>query len=278
MRFERFAVIGHPIGHTMSPYIHKNLFAMSGLNPSYEVLDIEDLDSSVEMLKEYDGLNITIPHKQAIVKQLKGMDDRAWRFGSVNTVKIEDRKMWGYTTDGLGCVMALSHAGVDFSGDVLILGSGGAARAIAFQLKEEGASVDIAARNGDKAQKIIDDLSGGGRAISLLQAEAESKSYSLLINATSVGMVPNSGFSPVSEKVVSRCKGVFDAVYNPHKTKLLEIAQGLGKKTVYGIDMLVFQAVEAHRIWYKACFNQDKLWQLCADSARERARLFDAKG
>jgi len=102
MQLRRFAVIGHPIGHTMSPFIHDRLFSLTGHKPEYSVLDVPSLTQALPALRTLDGFNITIPHKSDIIPLLDGIDEKAKLFGSVNTVRVEDGKMTGYTTDGVG--------------------------------------------------------------------------------------------------------------------------------------------------------------------------------
>lgn len=129
MRVQNAAVIGHPIGHTMSPFIHQRLFALEGIPVSYQVLDVPDLPAALPALRELDCFNITIPHKSAILPFLDGLEEKARLFGSVNTVQVKEGKLLGFTTDGAGCYKALENHGCDFSGRVLLLGNGGAARA-----------------------------------------------------------------------------------------------------------------------------------------------------
>lgn len=127
MRVQNAAVIGHPIGHTMSPFIHQRLFALEGIPVSYQVLDVPDLPAALPALRELDCFNITIPHKSSILPFLDGLEEKARLFGSVNTVQVKEGKLLGFTTDGAGCYKALENHGCDFSGRVLLLGNGGAA-------------------------------------------------------------------------------------------------------------------------------------------------------
>ncbi len=133
MQLLKAAVIGHPIGHTMSPFIHRRLFALQGVPFSYQVLDVPELPAALPALRQLDCFNITIPHKQAILPFLDWMQEDARRFGSVNTVKVDGGKLRGFTTDGPGCRRALENHGVPLEGELLTLGNGGAARAIAFE-------------------------------------------------------------------------------------------------------------------------------------------------
>ncbi len=272
MKLEKFAVIGHPIKHTMSPFIHRELFALSGVNIQYDILDIENVLNSKEKLLSYDGLNVTIPHKQAIMEILFGIDEKAKRYSSVNTVKIEENKAYGYTTDGIGAFLAMGE--IKKNSKILILGNGGAARAIAFEL--ENVELYIAARNKDKAKILCDELKNA-TALSLDEVQNSTEKYDILINATSVGMYPNMDASPASENLVSRCETVFDIVYNPQDTKLINMAKALNKRIVYGMDMLVYQAVAAHGYWYGAKFNNADITKLIENSKQECIRLFGLK-
>lgn len=290
MLLNRFAVIGHPIGHTMSPFIHDRLFALSGLSPSYTVLDVPSIPEQLDVLRALDGFNITIPHKSAVIPFLDAIDEKAGVFGSVNTVKAEDGRLTGYTTDGVGCKKALGRFGLDFSGRLLILGRGGAARAIAFEavLSENAPQIDFACRGEsmEKAEALCAELSalceqqgrrGAFRVLSYAQLEAEDTAYSLVLNTTSVGMYPNAGKSVVGAPVLARCRAAFDAVYNPGETEFLRLARENGLRTVGGMGMLVCQAVAAHEIWYGAEFADADIERLIADAEAETERLFRAQ-
>ncbi len=288
MKVQNAAVIGHPIGHTMSPFIHRRLFQLEGIPFTYQVLDVPDLSAAMEDLRRLDCFNITIPHKSAILPFIDELEEKARRFGSVNTVRRVGEKLIGYTTDGPGCRKALENHGVALGGNVLLLGNGGAARALAFELVQQasGSRLTIACRESSlaKAQALgeelleyaryLKDRNFSVRAVTYPQVEMEQTSFDLLLNATSVGMFPHGGVSPVSKEVISRCAAVFDAVYNPAETELLRLAKEAGATLVGGMEMLVYQAVAAHEIWYDAEFRQQDLDALCADAQEEMARLF----
>lgn len=287
MNLNRFAVIGHPIGHTMSPFIHKRLFALSGHAPEYVVLDVPSIPEKIGILREKDGFNITIPHKSAILPYLDEIDEKAALFGSVNTVKAENGRLCGYTTDGVGCYKALRRFALDFDGALLILGRGGAARAIAFEavLTAEKPQIDFACRGEsmEKAAELCAELSalcekqgkvGTFRVLSYEALAAEDKGYDLVLNTTSVGMYPKTGVSVVGAEVLKRCKAAFDAVYNPGETEFLRLAKENGLVTVGGMGMLVCQAVAAHEIWYGAVFEDGDIERLIADAEAETERVF----
>lgn len=287
MQINHFAVIGHPIGHTMSPFIHDRLFSLTGHKPDYIVMDVPSVPDALETLRTLDGFNITIPHKSAILPYLDIIDEKAELFGSVNTVKAENGKLCGYTTDGVGCRKALQRCGLDFNGALLFLGRGGAARAIAFEavLTAEEPKIDFACRGEsmEKAQELCAELSalckkqgkkGEFRVLSYEALEAEDKRYDLVLNTTSVGMYPKAGVSVVGAAVLKCCRAAFDAVYNPGETEFLRIAKDCGLVTVGGMGMLVCQAVAAHEIWYGASFEDGDIERLITDAEAETERIF----
>lgn len=296
MRVQNAAVIGHPIGHTMSPFIHQRLFALEGIPVSYQVLDVPDLPAALPALRELDCFNITIPHKSSILPFLDGLEEKARLFGSVNTVQVKEGKLLGFTTDGAGCYKALENHGCDFSGRVLLLGNGGAARALAFEAAARQRDLDltIACRKSSQpkavalTQEVAAYLRRRGDRDFCLEVDTyeeleafcrwEGRSFDLLLNATSVGMHPHAGESPVSAEVVARCRAVFDAVYNPAQTQLLRLAGEAGALAIGGMEMLVYQAVAAHEIWYGTRFRPEDIAALCQDAGEELARLFPGNG
>lgn len=280
MSSSQFAVIGHPIAHTMSPFIHARLFALSGRPARYGILDIppEELSARLPRLRELDGFNITIPHKQTIIPFLDSLDEKAALFHSVNTVKNEGGRLTGFTTDGAGFCRALETAGVALSGRVVILGAGGAARPLAFEAARHGGRVTVAARahSMEAARRLCAELEAkvSGANAGVCPIDAVEDPAELLVNATPAGMYPNTGACPVPEDTVRGASCVFDAVYNPGETALLRLARENGVQAVGGMDMLVWQAAAAHEIWYGARFDPKDIGQLCADAAFELKKQF----
>lgn len=276
-----FAVIGHPIGHTMSPFIHKRLFELAGEKGSYSVLDIapEELTSKIKDLNELCGYNITIPHKQAIIPLLDRLDKKAQMYGSVNTVRNGQTRE-GFTTDPDGFLKALESAGIPFRGRVTVLGSGGAARTFVYEAALAGCEVTVAVRDGSihKAEALSEEVKARVRNADvracLISRLEDMAAPDLLVNGTPVGMYPKTDAVPVSDRLTARCENVFDAVYNPLETKLIQKAKANGSRAVGGMSMLVWQAVAAHEIWDGSVYDTDSIAELTEDAAKELKKLF----
>ena len=279
---QKFAVIGHPIGHTMSPFIHKSLFAINGIEVEYQPLDIAPEKLSDEIggvLAPLTGFNVTIPHKEKIIPLLDHINDSAKKYNAVNCVKNDNGKLYGCSTDAFGFTEALKANGVPLSGNVLILGSGGAARTLAREASDSGCCLTIAVREADleKAAELKSWLEESGGKVNVIRLEEISGEYDLCINATPVGMYPNTGVMAITKEQLSRCRAVFDAVYNPRRTKLIETAEKLGIKAVGGMAMLVWQAVKAHEFWYGAAFETKEIEKIIEAANREMERIFYEK-
>lgn len=283
MGIKKYAVIGHPIGHTMSPFIHSRLFALNSLPFKYGIIDISPEELNKELTKFrastcLDGFNITIPHKQAVIPLLDKLDQKAAMCGSVNTVKNENGILTGYTTDGEGFKRTAEAAGADLSKKVVILGAGGAARAIAFEAALCGADITIATRDhsaqaGNRLCKGLIRLVPGIHASCCRINEIKGKTE-LLVNATPAGMYPNTLSSPAGAETVSNAKYVFDAVYNPGETLLLRTARENGAKAIGGMGMLVRQAAAAQEIWLGCRFTESGIENICREASFAMKKKF----
>lgn len=276
MSIKKFAVIGHPIGHTMSPFIHNRLFELSGIEAEYTKLDIapENLaDEYSKVLAKLDGYNITIPHKQNIIPLIDEIDEKAKMYGSVNTVANFDGVAKGYTTDPDGFLKALNAAGIILDGRVVILGCGGVARTMAYEVVLKGLPLLFAVRKEDVdiAKLLCNEIENTvkGAKVSFCLIDELSGDIDVLVNATPLGMFPKIDVQPVSDSVINRCTSVFDAVYNPLETVLIKKALANGAKAVGGMSMLVWQAVVAHEKWDGSVYDKDDIAKLCIDSAEE---------
>lgn len=260
-KMEEYGLIGYPLGHSLSSVIHNELFKISSHNASYKLIEIplNELNSHIADLKRLNGFNVTIPYKTDIIQQLDALSEKAELFGAVNTVKCSD-KCVGYNTDCTGFTSAAAGAGMELGKKVLLLGAGGVARMIACEAVISGAELTVAVRNKQKALTLIKEIADKlKKEVNLCSFEEISGEYDLLVNGTPVGMFPNTETCPVNENVIKNCKSVFDTIYNPSKTKLLQIAEKNGLKVSNGLSMLVRQAAAAHEIWYGAKFSNEEI-------------------
>lgn len=253
----RYAVLGSSLPHTWSPFIHNSLFMAAGLDAIYLPVTVpkEKLGSVTDVFRScFSGFNVTIPYKERIIPYLDDVDDAVKACGAVNTVDIREGRMIGHITDGLGMLRAIEECSIVAEGiDVLILGGGGAARVAGYEFLSRGGNVTFAVRSMEKGERLANELAetqsdGRTRIHSCLLTDIIG-AHDILINCTPVGMYPNIEAMPVSEKVISRCAAVFDAVYNPRKTQLLACAEQRGIPCVEGLGMLFYQAVEAQKLW-----------------------------
>jgi shikimate dehydrogenase len=285
MASSSYFVIGHPLGHSMSPFIHRRLFSLQNRQAEYAARDIppEDLPAALpELLQTVQGLNVTIPHKQAVIPFLDRLEGRAELYRSVNTISVTASGTVGYNTDADGFLHALKDGGAALEGRVALLGCGGVGRTFACEAALAGCRIlnavrpeDLAAAEDLKAY-VLRLAPGTAYDITALDglADRAAPGIDLLINATPVGMYPRADASPVDDRVLRHTKAVFDAVYNPAKTRLLSLAEACGAKTVAGMPMLVWQAVVAHQLWYGAEFQINDIRALIADAQAEMERSF----
>jgi shikimate dehydrogenase len=237
--------------------MHNAAFAEDDLDFVYVCLDVDPdgLPAAVEGMKalKFRGFNVTMPHKRAMVALVDGLDDAARISGAVNTVVIEASGMRGYNTDGGGMVMACEEAGLELSGkNVLLLGSGGAAAAIAVAFCEAGiGALHIASRNAEHAARLRDKLSPTGlENLSAHPSDAQGlPDADVVVNATPLGMKEGDPL-PLPPEYVRKGRAFCDAVYRPgHETTLVRLARERGVPVVAGGRMLLYQGVFAQRLW-----------------------------
>jgi len=255
------ALIGNPVAHSMSPAIHNRAFAELGLDYVYVAFRVEDVGAAVTGMRAFEnfrGMSVTIPHKVSIIKHLDEVADVDRRIGSVNTVVNDGGRLKGFGSDGPGALKALIDAGVRVAGrNVTILGSGGAARAIAFTLatKANPAALFLLGVIEPELKALTRDLvrKGGAKATcALLDSKALAARLAesqVLIHCTPVGMHPKTKESVVPKSLLHRGLAVMDIVYNPLETKLLADAEARGLKTISGVEMFVNQAVLQFELW-----------------------------
>jgi shikimate dehydrogenase len=253
-------IIGDPVEHTMSPAMHNAAFKKLELDFIYLPWAVkpERLREAVAGLRALGvaGFNVTIPHKVAVLPLLDSLDPLAQKIGAVNTVVNIDGELRGFNTDAEGFYQALLEHGINPTGQkVVVLGAGGASRAVSYILARAGSFLNIVCRPGGLARAAdIGSMvkADFGTAVTIMDdskiADALHKAE-LVINTTSVGMSPHAGTSPVPAALLEGIPVVFDIVYNPMQTLLLKDAKKAGAKTIGGVDMLAWQGALAFEKW-----------------------------
>ena len=255
-------IIGNPVKHSISPAIHNHLFRELNLPFAYIPLGVEreSLENLVTTLRAINsiGANVTIPYKEAVLEYCDEISDLSKLTGTVNTLYFKESKLCGTTTDYLGFSEAVARAGKELAlANVVIIGNGGTARTIAIALANEGviSSLSIVGRNRERVKKLANEViekTNFPVDISELgdfMTENILDRCDLLVNCTPVGMSPNIKNSPIDEKYLHAGMFVFDAIYNPVKTKLLQDAEVLGCKTENGLAMLLYQGLASFEYW-----------------------------
>lgn len=248
------AVIGNPVGHSMSPAIHNAALDLLNLDFVYVAFKVEDLKNAMagmRALPGFRGMSVTIPHKIEVIQFMDEINDLDRSIGSINTVVNENGTLIGIGTDGPGALKALVDAGVELNGKyVAMVGAGGVARAIAFTLIQKAGVAKISLLDIDEQmlQGLTDDLKSGTNAeiesfVSNSDSIAEVMKYTdVVINCTPIGMHPHEGVSIIPAELFRDGQAVFDVVYNPIDTKLLCDAKARGLITVSGVEMFINQA------------------------------------
>ncbi len=254
------AVIGNPVEHSLSPALHNAAFAEKGLNMCYVAFHVEDLAAAMTGARGLNllGLSVTIPHKVAVLRYLDEVEETASKIGSVNTVINKEGRLIGYNSDGMGAVRALREADIPLAGEkVTILGSGGVARAIAFTLGKEAAlrEMVLLGVEPEECRRLADDL---GKALPFPVIWEPMRIETLnrhipdsagIIHCTPVGMNPHAEKTVLDRQLLRPGQFVFDAVYNPLKTRLLQEAESVGCRIVPGVEMFIHQAVFQFELW-----------------------------
>lgn len=257
---EKYGILGGKLPHSMSPFIHNRLFALSGKSVEYNVYEYDSVEQFLRENSDLAGYNVTIPHKENIFRLCDSLDDSAKLYHAVNCV---DSNGCGYNTDVDGYRLSVSKLESTFCGDTLLLGLGGVGKMIAKQYNPS--KLTVAVRNLTEVKK-ADIHSFLGGEVSVVDIDnIPNVEYDLIVNATPVGMYPNIDCSPINKSIVMHAKAVYDTIYNPLETKLLTIAKECGVPCKNGIDMLVYQAVVAHKYWYGAEFDSVSVEQIIAD-------------
>jgi shikimate dehydrogenase len=258
-------LIGDPVEHTMSPAMHNAAYRQMGLDYVYVPFHVrlEELGKAIDGMRAFNmrGLNVTIPHKVAVIPFLDKLDALAEKIGAVNTIVNDNGVLTGYNTDATGFLRALLEKGIEPRGKkALILGAGGASRAVSHVLADSGAERLIILNRAEELNWAYDlagnisqlynmDAKAGQLNRESLDSVMERIDISILVNTTSVGMTPDVDSTPIDADLLRPGLVVFDVVYNPLRTQLLKDAEAAGAETVSGIEMLVWQGVLAFEKW-----------------------------
>lgn len=255
----QYGLLGYPLIQSYSTYLHSKLFSLSKEdNSSYILIETkrENLNKTLDYLKSFNGFNVTIPYKEEVYKKLDIVDEESTISKSVNTViKQKNGKLKGYNTDRYGFLSLVDTLGCSLNRKVLLLGAGGTARMIAYEIAKQNGELYIKIRNSseDKAQKLKDDIKKlykDARVKIVYDDKIKDEKFDLVINATPCGMYPNNlEEMTVPKSVLDKTCYLIDVVYNPYKTKLIKEAEIRGVKCIGGAKMLVMQAVKSHEIW-----------------------------
>ena len=254
------AVIGNPVEHSLSPALHNAAFEEKKLNMCYVAFRVEDLAAAMAGVKGLNllGLSVTIPHKVAILNYLDEVDETARKIGSVNTVLHKEGRLIGYNSDGMGAVRALKEADLPLAGrKITILGSGGAARAITFSLGKEAVlrEMVLLGIDVDECGLLTEDLQKAlpfpvtWEPMSLETLTRHIPDSDGIIHCTPVGMSPREEQTILDRQLLHPGQFVFDIVYNPLKTRLLQEAESIGCRVVPGVEMFIHQAVFQFELW-----------------------------
>lgn len=248
-----YGLIGKNLKHTISPFIHKELFSFSGQNYGYEVYDIEESElNKGKEIYNLKGFNVTIPYKKTVLKYLDETDEKVALYGAVNTVKNENGIIKGYNTDGYGFLKGLSEICDDEIKSALVLGAGGAASVVAAELSLLKIPVTLAVRSSS-AQKAFEIskrlLLFALKECSVTDINDIGGKYDLIVNCTPIGTYPDDKALPIRKEAVLNSRYVYDLVYNPYKTALVKLAESNSVKAVNGLTMLIYQAAKAQNIW-----------------------------
>lgn len=250
---QTFGILGNPVRHSLSPVMHNAAFSALELNSVYIPLPAEDIGTAVAGLKAlgFRGASVTIPHKEAVMAHVDVMDPAAARIGAVNTLLIgspenqADRLVYGYNTDWVGANRALEDVTHLKGKTVLLIGAGGAARAIGYGLLEAGAEIMLANRTIEKGEA----LAGLLGCTFLPLDQLATVRANVLVNTTSVGMAPAADRTPMAQNLLGNFSVVMDIVYSPLTTRLLREAADSGCRTVDGLAMLLYQGAAQFELW-----------------------------
>ncbi|MBN1840932.1 MAG: shikimate dehydrogenase [Deltaproteobacteria bacterium] len=242
-----YGILGNPVGHSMSPLMHNTAFRLLCLDAMYLPFEVDDLPAALIGMKALNvkGASVTHPFKTQIIGLLDDIDDTAEKIGAVNTLVFNKNNVRGANTDWIGAVRCLETLLPIQHHRFVVIGAGGAARAVIFGITSKGGKAVVVNRSSAKGRALAEEFDCAFVPLS----EIKSADGDCLVNTTPVGMYPKIDEMPVPREVLGTYKAVADAVYNPLKTLLLKEAEAAGCKVASGLEMFVLQGVEQFRTW-----------------------------
>lgn len=245
-----YGLLGEKLSHSLSPKIHNTFFKASNIEGAYKLFEVEkeELGKAVEAIKvlKVKGVNVTIPYKKDVMKYLDFISEEAQKIGAINTIHLDDGKLYGYNTDYFGFGTIIKNNCVEIKDSIaMVLGNGGAAKAVITYLLDQGIKkIYLVSRR----KSINSDYNDEKIEIKTYEEIGDIKG-DILINTTPLGMYPNVDVAPVDEDTINNFNTLIDIIYNPKKTKFLKIGEKLNKKVCGGIEMLIGQAIKSEEIW-----------------------------
>lgn len=242
-----YGVFGDPVGHSLGPVMHNAAFRYAGVNGAYLAFRVKDIRAAVDAVRALGirGVSVTIPHKVSVMDHLDEIAPMARKIGAVNTVINRDGRLAGYNSDSLGAVAALSEKVNLAEKTVAVLGAGGAARAVGFGVRAEGAAVTVVNRSVDRGETLARDIGAEFRPLKNFDPAA----FQVLVNTTPLGMSPNFNDTPISADALTPGTLIMDTVYNPRETRLLWEAKQRSCVTIDGLAMFVYQGAFQFELW-----------------------------
>jgi 3-dehydroquinate dehydratase / shikimate dehydrogenase len=265
-----FGVIGNPIAHSLSPLLHNTGFVSRKINAVYLPFLVKDLRDFLKAAPEFGvrGFSVTLPHKESILRHLQDCDALSAEIGAVNTVVVRrDGSLYGCNTDYVGVLRALEKKLRLAKSRVLVLGAGGSARAAVFALTRAGAAVGVCARRNTAARELA--RAAGAEVVPRRALKTER--FDAILNATPVGMHPDSGVSPLEPSEL-HCRIVMDLIYRPERTKLLKLAAQKRIATVSGVEMFLAQGIAQWELWMKRRAPEKAMRRAVLSALREEER------
>ena len=263
---EFFGLLGEKLGHSLSPEIHHKVFSLLNIEAAYKLFEVErnDLGKFAESLKvlKIKGSNVTIPYKEDIMKYLDFISPEAKKINAVNTIVLNENKLYGYNTDYFGFGTIISKNKVELKDKtIMVLGTGGASKAVIHYLLDNRVKEVYLVSRTKKSVSEYED----SRVKNVTYEEIKQIVGDVIVNTTPVGMYPNIDNSPVGEDIINNFQTLIDIVYNPRLTKFLSIVQNLNKKICGGLEMLVGQAIKAEELWQNRIIDDEVLEKVYND-------------